>query len=242
MDSNSTFIRDRTALDKAHELKEQANKAYGESDFTTAIRLYHQCLLHAKVVTQMTVSGLQEMARGERDTDENVFPSSSSSGTSPCESKDSAKSAQSTRSRMDSTTRGEEMKQEALELISKAYNNLAACIVNGPPRKKEDYLRAVFYCEKVLEIETENDKAVFRKGCAYKKAENYEKAIEAFQACPKVNTSATLIAECKAKITEDRKKRDAQIRANFAKARAAEQRNAEAAGMNGHAATNGNVH
>lgn len=41
------------------------------------------------------------------------------------------------------------MKKEAEDIISKCYNNLAACLLNGPERSKEDYLRAVEYTDKV---------------------------------------------------------------------------------------------
>jgi ArsR family metal-binding transcriptional regulator len=68
----SSFIdRDRSSLDKAHELKEKANEAYKQHDyrhvhcclpssnkttlfnancFSQAVKLYHQCLLNAKAV------------------------------------------------------------------------------------------------------------------------------------------------------------------------------------------------
>lgn len=62
----------------------------------------------------------------------------------PCE-----KVQVSPRCRIDSTSRGEEMKQEAASLIAMCYINLSACIVNGPVRKRDDYMRAVYYCDKV---------------------------------------------------------------------------------------------
>jgi hypothetical protein len=38
---------------------------------------------------------------------------------------------------------------EGQQLMSKCYNDLAACIINGLARKHEDYLRAVLYCDQV---------------------------------------------------------------------------------------------
>jgi len=241
METESSFVRDRNSLDKAHELKDQANKAYKDSDFSSAIRLYHQCLLFAKAITQLSLTGLQEMARGEMDSDStSIAQDSNNEAKASSSNLEQAKPVgKGTRSRMDSTTRGEEMKVEALDLISKCYNNLAACIVNGPTRSKDDYLRATTYCDKVLEIEKGNEKALFRKGCAYKLAEKYDKAIEMFKQCSKSSQTKALIEECQMREVEEKKKRDALIRANFAKHRAA--RNGDGGGpMNGNA-VNGNL-
>uniref|UniRef100_A0A915CTA0 Uncharacterized protein n=1 Tax=Ditylenchus dipsaci TaxID=166011 RepID=A0A915CTA0_9BILA len=238
---SSSFIRDRNSLDKAHELKEKANLAYKERDYSAAVRLYHQCLLNAKAVVQLSLTNLQAMARNERDEKPEYgfnFGATKSEHVEEDliqvdEEEDQPITdmnefqAQNSRLRIDSTSRGEEMKQEATSLIIKCYNNLAACIVNGPPRQKDDYMRAVYYCDKVLDFEPDNDKAIFRKGCALQKAEKYEKAVEEFQKCKNNSQAAAATEECRMKTVEERKKRDATIRANFAKAHAAEQGNAE---------------
>lgn len=74
------------------------------------------------------------MARGEMDSDSAPIPQDSSNEADQKASSSNLEPAKpvgkGTRSRMDSTTRGEEMKVEALDLISKCYNNLAACIVS----------------------------------------------------------------------------------------------------------------
>ncbi len=59
MEAESSFVRDRTNLDKAHKSKDQANDAYKEGDYAVAIKLYHECLLFAKAVTQLSITGLQ---------------------------------------------------------------------------------------------------------------------------------------------------------------------------------------
>lgn len=84
------------------------------------------------------------MARQEKENKADEDPASEKPTESASTSTDSAG-----RSRLDSTTRGEEMKEEARDLIAKCYNNLAACILNGPPRQPEDYLRAADYCDNV---------------------------------------------------------------------------------------------
>lgn len=51
-------------------------------------------------------------------------------------------------------TREEEIKQEARLLLAKCYCNLAVHIINGPPKKHDDYLRAVYYCDKVIFLQS----------------------------------------------------------------------------------------
>lgn len=112
------------------------------------MRLYHECLLHAKAVTNLSLNSLQEMARKEIESKENK-PGEKEAQKAAGDASTSSSSESAGRSRLDSTTRGEEMKEEARDLISKCYNNLAACILNGPPRQAEDYLRAAGYCDNV---------------------------------------------------------------------------------------------
>uniref|UniRef100_A0A915D9R9 Tetratricopeptide repeat protein 9C n=1 Tax=Ditylenchus dipsaci TaxID=166011 RepID=A0A915D9R9_9BILA len=182
----------RCALDKAHEIKEKANEAYKQKDFSTAMRFYHQTVLEIKgLVEKPNMAAMLGMLQEEKPVVESDAPS----------------------------TPEELLKKEGIELIAKCYNNLAACILNGPVRKQQDYLRAVTYCDKVLAKEPDNQKAIFRKGCAYKMAEKYEKAIEQFKQCPQNIQALALLKECRLKEKEEDKKRDAQMRANFAKQR-----------------------
>lgn len=46
------------------------------------------------------------------------------------------------------------LKIEALMIMIKCYNNLAACILNGAHRTQGDFMRAVGYCDKVREIDS----------------------------------------------------------------------------------------
>uniref|UniRef100_A0A915E2D0 Uncharacterized protein n=1 Tax=Ditylenchus dipsaci TaxID=166011 RepID=A0A915E2D0_9BILA len=66
-----------------------------------------------------------------------------------------------------------------------------------------DYLRAVTYCDKVLASEPDNQKAIFRKGCAYKLAQKYEKAMEQFKQCPQNIQASALLEECRLKEKEE---------------------------------------
>jgi hypothetical protein len=51
--------------------------------------------------------------------------------------------------RQDSTTCGQEIHIEAKELVTKCYNNLAACLLARESSTKEDFMRAVSYCDNV---------------------------------------------------------------------------------------------
>jgi len=70
------------------------------------------------------------MARGEMGSDSTPLPEDSNAEASSSNLEPAKHVGKGTRSRMDSTTRGEEMKAEALDLIARCYNNLAACIVS----------------------------------------------------------------------------------------------------------------
>lgn len=101
----------------------------------------------------MTTTLLQEVARevlNTKNQEDEVFDEKLNQASSSVESLNPTD--QSTRTRLDSTSHGEDMKNSANELIAQCYNKLAACILNGSPRKNDDYLRAVYYCDKVFII------------------------------------------------------------------------------------------
>lgn len=143
-------------------------------NFSNAARLFHECILNAKCYTQMTTTLLQEVAREvlntERDNAKSTQQESilfineeelkaSGSSKTIIEQTPQKQSKQITRTRLDSTSHGEEMKNAANDLIVQCYYKLAACILNGPPRKNDDYLRAVYYCDKVMKLYTEKEVA-----------------------------------------------------------------------------------
>lgn len=82
--------------------------------------------------------------------------------------------------------------------MNKSYNNLVACLLARDSNRKEDYIRAVSYCDnvrgflwsnfctiitQVLKEDPNNEKALFRKGVALMRADKQEKAIEQFEKC-----------------------------------------------------------
>jgi len=225
------------SLDQAKKFKDLANEAYNNRDYRTALLNYHHCILNAKIVTQMTSKGLDQLAQivfgvGEHTKEPEIVESKTlteeTSDNPPCCS-ENGNSTENTKE----ISPGEKLQIEANDLIAKCYNNLAACIINGPPRQKDDYLRAVFYCDSALKIVGENEKAFFRKGSAFMKAEKYEKAIECFDKCQNNAQAKKLSDECRVKESDDRRKRDDEIRANFAKVRAAEAQMDNGPMMNG---------
>uniref|UniRef100_A0A914XAM5 Uncharacterized protein n=1 Tax=Plectus sambesii TaxID=2011161 RepID=A0A914XAM5_9BILA len=215
-------VSDQTHLEQAHKLKEEANKYYTAQDYGKAIRLYHECLLHARAIQQLSQSGLTGLARVERlqhDSSGAVEEDDVAIGEQP---EDAQTSGGPERTRINSTSRGEEMKEEANAIILKSYNNLAACILQGANRGPKDFLRAVEYCDKVLAMDKTNEKALFRKGVCLARAGQHEKAVAVLKLCSNNKEAQAQIARCEQEIAEDRRKRDEEIRRNFARAQARE--------------------
>uniref|UniRef100_A0A2K6VFZ5 Uncharacterized protein n=1 Tax=Onchocerca volvulus TaxID=6282 RepID=A0A2K6VFZ5_ONCVO len=222
-------VQDAYSLSEAYRFKEQANARYSEKNYAAAIYLYHQCLLRARAIQQLSPFGLQNLARIERTIDETIDEeeeSGSMEGSSRVVDVNDVTSElaiQNTekfgrRRRISSTSRGEEMKTEATDITLKCYNNLAACILKGPNRTESDFLRAVEYCDKVLSMQPSNEKALYRKGLALSKANMYEKAIAVLQKCSCSNRGAQIIIEeCQQLLAEERRRRDDQIRRNFSR-------------------------
>ncbi|KAM3719364.1 Tetratricopeptide repeat protein 9C [Dirofilaria immitis] len=213
------MAQDAYNLSEAYRFKEQANARYSEKDYAAAIYLYHQCLLRARAIQQLSQFGLQSLARMERnesigDQEESSKVVDANDVTS--QSADAEKFGER-RKRISSTSRGEEMKIEATDIALKCYSNLAACILKGQNRTEPDFLRAVEYCDKVLSVQPSNEKALYRKGLALSKINMYEKAIAVLQKCSN-RGAQVIINECQQLLAEERRRRDDQIRRNFSRA------------------------
>ena len=62
------------------------------------------------------------------------------------------------------------------------YNNLAACLLASEDHKSEaDLAKVVKYTDIVLELDEDNDKALYRKATALKRLKNYSDAKEAYE-------------------------------------------------------------
>ncbi|MCP9261728.1 Tyrosine-protein phosphatase non-receptor type 9 [Dirofilaria immitis] len=205
------MAQDAYNLSEAYRFKEQANARYSEKDYAAAIYLYHQCLLRARAIQQLSQFGLQSLARMERN--ESIGDQEESSkvvDANDVTSQSAAQKNQFNKSR-------EEMKIEATDIALKCYSNLAACILKGQNRTEPDFLRAVEYCDKVLSVQPSNEKALYRKGLALSKINMYEKAIAVLQKCSN-RGAQVIINECQQLLAEERRRRDDQIRRNFSRA------------------------
>uniref|UniRef100_A0A915EK45 Uncharacterized protein n=1 Tax=Ditylenchus dipsaci TaxID=166011 RepID=A0A915EK45_9BILA len=92
--------------------------------------------------------------------------------------------------------------KEGIELIAKCYNNLAACILNGPVRKQQDYLRAVTYCDKVLVKEPEPE-GYISQGLCLQNGREVREGHRAVQAMPQNIQALALLKECRLKEKEE---------------------------------------
>ncbi|VDD89751.1 unnamed protein product [Enterobius vermicularis] len=224
IDNDDVVKDEESKLEKAYQLKNEANMKYNAKDYAGAIYLYHRCLLFARSVQQLSQWNLQGIAREERakeklkEAELSEVVDASRDPETKCDQTNGNTKFQ--RKRLDSTIRGDSIKQEAADLVMKCYNNLAACILNGPARREEDYLRAAEYCDKVLMQDSSNEKALFRKGSALAKANQYEQAIAILKNDLFTDRDAKeLILKCQRFLNEERRRRDDEIRRNFARNR-----------------------
>lgn len=227
----------RNHLNKAYEFIEQADQHYNAGEYSNAIKHYHCCILYARAVAQLSSANLSKVFNSERDSElsgnlsflripDNKIEMNKQKLNDDCFKTTLTKSTNSIKLTYFSDnqkclrtdlTREEEIKQEARLLLAKCYCNLAVHIINGPPKKHDDYLRAVYYCDKILCLNEGDDNVKFLKACSFQKAELYDKAIEQFQKCTSSEVKLH-IEQCNLKLTEKRKKLNAIVRANFDKA------------------------
>lgn len=99
-------------------------------------------------------------------------------------------------------------KESSRKLQLAANLNLAACYL-----KTREYKKTIESCEKALEIEDSNEKALFRLGQAFYGQCEYDDAIKWFGRVNEVNKenkeAANLISLCRQKIKESHEKEKA---------------------------------
>ncbi|TKR68125.1 hypothetical protein L596_024154 [Steinernema carpocapsae] len=196
-----TVAQDKEVLEKANKLKDEANMFYSKQDYVNAANCYHRCLLLAKSCGVTPVAEMMVSAFTSDDSEAERV----ARGPEKSESDERAP-----------------LQTAVSEVVSKCYNNLAACILARSDRKPSDYERAIEYCKKVLTSDADNEKALYRSGIAYMRMEKYSKAVEFLSKCPNNRDAALQINACEQKLREDRRARDEAIRKNFAKAHARE--------------------
>ncbi|GIY14827.1 peptidyl-prolyl cis-trans isomerase FKBP4 [Caerostris extrusa] len=98
-----------------------------------------------------------------------------------------------------------ETQKDRKELLLSAFLNVSLCLI-----KMENYVDAIKFCDKALEIEPENEKALYRRGQAKMLFNDCEEALEDFkkllQLYPENNAARQHISICQEKIKNQNKK------------------------------------
>jgi len=142
-------------LEKSLAFKDEGNNFYKAKEYKKAMRKYHNAILYLKGIDNDlhgTPAFLQSAS---------VDPNSEKKIT-------------------------EEMEQECIKANISVYNNLAACILatvkdNSTSNAEKEHEKVVKYTDIVLELDEENDKALYRKAQALKLLRDFSGARETFE-------------------------------------------------------------
>ena len=147
----------QSKLATALKFKEEGNEFYKAKNYKKAMRQYHNARMYLKGI----------------DTDLHGTPAFlQSASVDPNSSKKVAK----------------EVEDQCIAANISIYNNLAACLLASPDHQSEaDFEKVVTYADIVLELDPENDKAMYRKAQALKKAKNFSKAKDTLEELVKVS-------------------------------------------------------
>ncbi|KAI6242860.1 hypothetical protein M3Y99_00194700 [Aphelenchoides fujianensis] len=222
-------------LEKAKDLRDAGVRAMAEGNFRDAPRFFHQCILLARGVDQNSAVALHKHSTLTVAI-QPLVDQSENSGVLVDEQTKIAANECANRTAAEESTRS-----EAVGLMVECYLNLAECVLNGSPRSREDYNRALAYCDNVLAYnptEEQKEAATISKGIAFMKLSDFKNALAHFHMLPQNEVATRLIDEAHRKQTDERRKRDLLIQANFARQHQNNERNGHADGgaaMNGHA-------
>ncbi|KAH6572829.1 hypothetical protein BASA50_001866 [Batrachochytrium salamandrivorans] len=107
-----------------------------------------------------------------------------------------------------------EEKGEITNTVKACHANMAACYL-----KQENYKKAIDFCDKVLKVDTDNAKAMYRKGLALFKMNDLEPALASLMAAARLSPNDTMIREqialVKARVTELETKSRNELRNNL---------------------------
>lgn len=149
-------------LDKSLAFKDEGNDLYKAKEYKKAMRKYHNAIMYLKGIDNDlhgTPAFLQTSS---------VDPNSEKKIT-------------------------EEMEKECIKTNISVYNNLAACILanardNSISNVDQEHEKVVKYTDIVLELDGENDKALYRKAQALKLLRDFSGARETFEKLKSVQT------------------------------------------------------
>ncbi|KAI6227977.1 hypothetical protein M3Y95_00573700 [Aphelenchoides besseyi] len=212
-------------LIKAKEYRDSAKRAMSVDNYREAVRLFHQCILLARGISQTSSVSIHQQA------------TISVAFQPPSENADMNEQTKVVADQCENRIAAEELiKKEAHGLMIECYLSLADCVLNGGPRSHDDYNRTLVYCDNVFAYDPNDEQkqyATLKKGTSYLKLGDYKNALAQLQQLPEDDTVQQLIQECVRKQLDEKRKRDQMIQANFAKQQ--QNQNGHADGMNGHA-------
>jgi len=145
-------------LAQALVFKDEGNTFYKEKDYKKALRKYHNAILYMK--------GIDNDLHGTP-----AFMQTSSSVDPNSQKKISP-----------------DLERECIKANISIYNNLAACLLAqakdeclDTEKSEQNHLKVVQYTDIVLELDKNNDKAMFRKAQALKNIRDFSSARENFE-------------------------------------------------------------
>ena len=138
-------------LKTALAFKDEGNQLYKAKDFKKAMRKYHNAIMYLK--------GFDNDVHGTPSFLQAASVDPNSDKKIP-----------------------PEMEQECIKANISIYNNLAACMLASQTHNTEaDFEKVIKYTDIVLELDENNDKALFRKGQALRHIKAYDKAKETYE-------------------------------------------------------------
>ncbi|KAK7104468.1 hypothetical protein V1264_019180 [Littorina saxatilis] len=124
-----------------------------------------------------------------------------------------------------------DMLDERDRLLCECYNNLAACLL--AKEKEPNYEKVVGYCQKVLDHDPKNVKAIFRMGTALHHLGNLDKAHDVLTSTSACQTEKQIQALLRT-IKEAQKVQDQKVKATYQKMFSSDSSKARTAEPNGY--------
>jgi len=147
-------------LETALAFKEDGNTLYKAKEYKKAMRKYHNAILYMKGI----------------DNDLHGTPAYLQAVSVDPNSK---------------VKISEDLEKQCIKANIAIYNNLAACLLASSPagsKTEVEYEKILKYLDIVLELDPENDKALYRKGQAFKHMKDFEKSKDIFEELVKIQT------------------------------------------------------
>jgi len=186
-------------LNQSLVFKDEGNNLYKAKEYKKAMRKYHNAILYLKGIDNDLhgTPAFLQVASVDPNSDKKITP---------------------------------ELEKECIKANISVYNNLAVCILanardNSTSTAEQEYEKVVKYADIVLELEAENDKALYRKAQALKLMRNFSSAREVFEKLKAVQEKNRIfdkevisgIKECQEALKENDKKEKSMYQNMFTK-------------------------